>query len=176
MLLKRKVVYKDGQCLLPLSRPGIFALISPEDIEFVEGYNWALSSGRYAATDKVGYLHRAIKQRLGVTFGPGDVVDHVNRNTLDNRRNNLRVVTQVENAENSKLVDNARGVFYEVAAARWKAYIGHKRRTVFLGSFKEEASALEARRLAQTLKDPTFTMEEFTMVLRANGLTSGSRQ
>ncbi len=43
------------------------------------------------------YLHRHI---LGLSKGDGKTGDHVNRDRLDNRRENLRVVTKAENAQN----------------------------------------------------------------------------
>src|SRR5712692_8262506 len=44
------------------------------------------------------YLHRHI---LGLTKGDGKTGDHINRDPLDNRRENLRVVTQAGNAQNN---------------------------------------------------------------------------
>jgi hypothetical protein len=66
---------------------------------------------------KVPDLHRLL------TGAPeGLVVDHLNRNPLDNRRANLRVVTQAENATNRKLnVRNrtgVRGVRFDPEAVR----------------------------------------------------------
>jgi hypothetical protein len=57
-------------------------------------------NGRYAyrsENKKTIYLHREIMQTP-----PGMDTDHINRNTLDNRKNNLRVCTHAENCKNNK--------------------------------------------------------------------------
>ncbi len=52
-------------------------------------------------------MHRVI---LGLEKGDGFIVDHINRNTLDNRRGNLRIVTPSQNRMNSKVrSDSATG-------------------------------------------------------------------
>ena len=57
-------------------------------------------------------LHRFI---CGLEYGDNSienkVIDHINRNTFDNRLKNLNVVTFLENAQNSKLrKDNTSGI------------------------------------------------------------------
>lgn len=46
------------------------------------------------------YLHRWIMEMSCLPLGPRLVVDHINRNTLDNRRVNLRWATLSENGRN----------------------------------------------------------------------------
>lgn len=71
-----------------------------DDQHLVEQHRWCMT-GRpglyYAATFVEGrclLMHRLI---MGL---PDGVVDHINRNTIDNRRVNLRVVTPQENQWN----------------------------------------------------------------------------
>ncbi len=75
----------------------------------------------------------------------GSVVDHINRNPLDNRRENLRVVSKSENALNSIRSIKAKAVYYEKSRNRWKAFLllPHKTR-IYLGSFRTEAEAVVA--------------------------------
>lgn len=53
--------------------------------------------GQDAKTKKLTYLHRIIANAK-----PGQIVDHINRDTYDNRRCNLRIATRSENAINNK--------------------------------------------------------------------------
>jgi hypothetical protein len=95
---------------ISLSR-GQHTIIDASDLTLASQFRWYASpaylNGKhtYYAVTKVRtadgtkttlYLHRLI------TGAPkGKVVDHINRDPLDNRRANLRIVTQVENERNS---------------------------------------------------------------------------
>lgn len=79
----------------------------------------------------------------------GLVVDHINRNTLDNRLENLRIVSQSENMKNSSTHENARGVSYDKTHGTWKAYYGSGPSRVNLGTFQTEQGALLAVALAR---------------------------
>lgn len=75
------------------------AYVDPQDVSLVSKYCWYLTSGGYAATRAADntfiYLHRLI------TNAPDHlVVDHADKNRLNNRRSNLRVCTPSENAWN----------------------------------------------------------------------------
>jgi hypothetical protein len=96
-------------------------------------------------------LHRWI---LGVTKS-SDFVDHINHDTLNNRRSNLRVVDCSFNTLNRKGADSKNhssgylGVTYEKNRAKWKAYLNIQGRHYNLGRYltKEEAYqvAIKAR-------------------------------
>ena len=76
-------------------------LIDDEDISLANDYRLCVSYAKktdsfYVMTSDRKYLHRLI-----MNAQKGQVVDHVNHNTLDNRRGNLRLVSHSENALNS---------------------------------------------------------------------------
>lgn len=78
-------------------------IIDYEDYEKVKNISWYETNCGYIAhknrNRKVVLLHRL------VTGAPdGMVVDHINHNTLDNRKNNLRICTQKENALNRNIL------------------------------------------------------------------------
>jgi len=75
-----------------------WARVDPEDLPKVLDRVWSYARG-YASNKPVGLMHRFI---LGLgPHKPGDpVVDHVNHDRLDNRRGNLRVVSQRDNMRN----------------------------------------------------------------------------
>ncbi len=79
---------------------GTVALIDSEDVARVTGFEWQLppAGSRYAVgvhsgcrgTCETVFLHRLIADA-----GPDDIVFHRNRNTLDNRRENLLVMSRL---------------------------------------------------------------------------------
>ena len=87
------------------------------------------------------YLHRLV---LGLIKGDGTICDHVNRNRLDNRRANLRVVTAAGNAQNrigKRGRSLPRGV--EQYGQRYRAYgtVNRKRKQIGIFHSVEDASA-----------------------------------
>lgn len=99
---------------------GHVAIIDDEDYERVASHKWSVLDnhgvGVYAKTNmKISsspriyrsmYMHRFI---LGAE--QGQIVDHINRNGLDNRKGNLRFATRSTNAANSKRRNKYRGVY-----------------------------------------------------------------
>lgn len=78
-------------------------IIDEDDFEKVKSRHWyAVTNGKYIGTSiiiegkkKVLYLHNAIMNKL--TFegkGSTETVDHINRIGVDNRKENLRIVSQ----------------------------------------------------------------------------------
>ena len=57
----------------------------------------------YCKSNSAGQLHRFI---LNLTKENTEIVDHINGDPLDNRKNNLRVCTIQQNTWNSKLSKN----------------------------------------------------------------------
>ena len=68
-------------------------------------------------------LHREV---MGLGASDPRVVDHINGDPLDNRRENLRVVTQAENCQNSRTrvrgSSRHRGVSWDSRYGCWRAY------------------------------------------------------
>lgn len=87
------------------------------------------------------YFHRLV-----MNAKDGGVVDHINRDKLDNRKSNLRVCTQAENVINKRLQKNNttgyRGVHLYKRVNRYQAYIKKdgKRRHIGMFPTAEEAA------------------------------------
>ena len=85
---------------------GNIMLISKQDLNTVINFKWYLNSGGYPATygtfDGDYKFSRPVPchQILFGRLKKGYVVDHINRNRLDNRRKNLRVCTNKQNSYN----------------------------------------------------------------------------
>lgn len=93
----------NGDVLTVITRKGDAILVDAADAETVMKYSWCVSKTGYAVANirgKVTKMHRYI---IGESECAGKVVDHKNGNTLDNRRKNLRVCSQSENARNVRV-------------------------------------------------------------------------
>lgn len=85
-------------------------------------------------------LHRWI---MGCKVRDGRIVDHINRDRLDNRRDNLRIVSPSESSSNvtGRAVSGFRGV-YPQRSGRWQAKAKYKGVVYYLGTYDtpEEAA------------------------------------
>lgn len=128
------------------------------DADLLDGVFHLSNSGdrKYVKLTGKVYLHRAIAERvIGEPLGR-QVVDHMNGNSLDNRRANLRVVSHMENTRNrTKLNKNNTsghmGVRFKAERQRWQAYImlpaanKSRQKMKHLGYFEKREDAIQAR-------------------------------
>ena len=100
------------QCIRYIIK-GREVLISPEDKELFESRRWHISDSGYAIwRGSINGKKTTLRlHRLIMNPAEGKVVDHINRNRLDNRRENLRCVSQAENTKNSERCENAKGYY-----------------------------------------------------------------
>jgi hypothetical protein len=131
---------------------GLSTIVDDEDYPSLSLHRWLAHDGGsqkfYAARGKnVGNdkiltirMHRVLLQAK-----PGEIVDHINGDTLDNRRANLRIVDRQGNKVNSARRKDSRqpykGVRFEPHANKWAARICVMGRRMRLGLF---ATAEEA--------------------------------
>lgn len=96
-------------------------------------------------------VHRAI---WAMYYGawPSKQIDHVNLNRADNRVNNLKEATNLENSHRLSLRnDNTSGILgvsWHRASRTWRVNIEVAGRAIFLGYFKRIEDAAEARKQA----------------------------
>src|SRR5262245_20120322 len=137
---------------VPLTH-GKVALIDDEDAERVLLYKWhavqCKSGNWYARHTK--YLgnrryERTRMHRLILNAPAGMDVDHKNGNGLDNRRDNLRLATDRQNALNQRRrSDNTSGYMGVVRSGkRWLAQIHVGDKSIVLGRFHEPEDAARA--------------------------------
>lgn len=118
------------------------ACIDAEDIPTLEGHRLFITHQGYPATGRSLPIHRMI-----IGDRPGMVIDHMNRNGLDNRKCNLRHATRGENVMNgtgcSYRKSPHKGVYWEHKG--WVARITHNGEYMYLGRYKNVEDAIEAR-------------------------------
>jgi HNH endonuclease/AP2 domain len=93
-------------------------------------------------------LHRLILSRVTGGNRPEMKVDHINGNTLDDRRVNLRWATNAESMSNRLAWNNSsgvNGVSWDKAISKWRAQIQHHGRKVHLGFFASLEAAADVR-------------------------------
>lgn len=130
-----------------------WAEIDDEDFELVNQYRWYISNKNYAYTfdyseEKKKHI---LMHRLIMGF-PDKIVDHKDRNTLNNCKNNLRVATPAQNTWNyTATVDSSsgyRGVYFIKSTNKWKADIMVNGERLSLGYFYKKEDAAKARDVA----------------------------
>lgn len=132
---------------IPLTR-GFVAFIDNEDQGLVAQFKWHAATSRgliYAyhigpkPRQQGTYMHRLI-----MDAGPGQQVDHRNRNGLDNRRSNLRFATTTQNLANANFRGGRSG-FRGVYPAHQKTGFEAKLGRLYLGTFETAEEAARAR-------------------------------
>jgi hypothetical protein len=125
-------------------------IIDNDDYEKIKKYKWrlhrAMSNLKYAIAtinNKPILMHRFL---LGLD--PKLHTDHINGNSLDNRKKNLRICTHAENMRNRKKSKNNtsgfKGVWWAKDKKRWKAEIYKNGKKIHLGSYKDILGAARA--------------------------------
>jgi hypothetical protein len=130
---------------------GVHALVDASDLALVEQFGWSLdSTSRYAVAyfDPLDHARCLRMHRLIMQPRPDQVVDHINGDGLDNRRANLRICTQAENARNRrKGTGTSRYKGVSLAKGRtkpWRAQIRVGDQVRNLGYFADEGEAARA--------------------------------
>lgn len=146
--INRRSVYNNtyediGHCIKGTTRKGVEFLIDKADYERVKNHSWVLSkTNRLVASvnGKVVFLHRFI---LGVD---GGIIDHINGNNRDNRRENLRITDCKGNARNN-ISKNKFGVngIRQKPNGKYEARITVNYKSVSLGTYATVEEAIQAR-------------------------------
>ena len=132
-------------------------LVDDEDFELVNKYSWYIVKGDntfYAYTDlrywqsgmRLGQqyaMHRVILglEKLSINNDP---VDHINRNGLDNRKENLRTTTTQLNCFNVPPKHKNKSSQYKgviKTGKKWNAQIKLNRKSNNLGTYEDEVYA-----------------------------------
>lgn len=143
---------------------GKFTVVDDQDYEFLNQWNWQSAydpklDGYYVhRTQHIGMfngkkkqktigMHRQIMEHaLGRKLERYEVIDHINNDPLDNRRENLRIASPRQNQQNQKRKTSSKypGVYWSKQAKKWHAMIKLNGKKKHLGYFVEEREAAKA--------------------------------
>jgi hypothetical protein len=133
---------------------GKYAIVDPENYERLNSKKWyAVKEGRnyYAVRNiTVNKRKRPVQMhRVIMNARPGQFIDHINHNGLDNRIANLRQASRAENNWNArkrkgKCSSKYKGVCWFRVRKKWQARIQVNGKGIFLGFFDDEIEAAKA--------------------------------
>lgn len=132
-----------------------YTIIDSEDINKISNYKIS-KRGNYAyanINNKSIALHRIITDTINELDKIYNPIDHINGNSLDNRKSNLRICTISDNMYNTyRQRNNSTGVRKHVQKGKYvsyQAYISVNNKQINLGYFDTKEKAIIARRFAE---------------------------
>jgi DNA polymerase-1 len=155
VLLYRRLRYGYAFCRIPLTQ-GKYAIVDPDDYRRLSKYKWYVvgrPGSQYAVRSHTtkNAKRSAIYMHREVIKAPDDFfADHINRNSLDNRKANLRPATRAQNVQNrtkfrkGKYSSKYKGVTWNCGHRLWQVDIKFNGNHIFLGSFESEVRAAKA--------------------------------
>lgn len=119
------------------------------DYDKIKDVCWSVNSGGYVCgryiDGKSIKLHQLV---MGCKH-----IDHINHNTFDNRKQNLRKSDDLLNSRNRSTSKNSksgcRGVCWRSREGKWRAYITHLGKRIELGLYSNLDDAISARKSAE---------------------------
>jgi len=123
-------------------------LLSPEDEDLRQGkfYFWQGYPRISFSKNIKKPMHAIIGERIGLVSkrGSGFQIDHINRNKLDNRRENLRLVSHSTNTNNCEKIINSKGYYWHSERKKYQSQIRINRKKISLGYFNSPEEARKA--------------------------------
>jgi len=122
-------------------------IVDPEDLPLLQSHSWKANGAKSQYFKarfgrEIHYLHRLI-----AGAGPGQIVDHINGDTLDCRKANLRLCDRSESNTNRKARCDSRAPYKgitETPSGRWLAQIMKAKKYHRIGLFDTAQDAATA--------------------------------
>jgi hypothetical protein len=126
---------------------GQVAIVDDEDFEYLSQWKWYANFhkkyGKYYARANIGNGKKVQLHRLIVKCPKGFEVDHINHNTLDNTKGNLRIVTKSQNQMNATINSvnkvGMKGVTFR--RGKYHVTITKNKKRIYLGKFENANQA-----------------------------------
>ena len=124
-------------------------IVDHESLPIIIKYKWSVSKG-YCVNHLNGIsLHRYLALDETELEDSSIMVDHIDKNTFNNKLNNLRITDNTNNVRNSSLSKNNTsgiiGVNYRKDRNKWRAFIMVNKKQISLGLFDNIEDAIKAR-------------------------------
>lgn len=135
-----------------------YALIDDDQFSKISEYKWSYMTV-YKGITNIGYVYtstchknkksKIYLHRLIMNAPKNTQVDHINHDTLDNRKINLRICTNAQNQFNQKVhtfkkSSKYKGVFFHKQSSTWRSQIGFMNKIHHLGAYPSEIEAAKA--------------------------------
>ncbi len=169
---------------IPLTQ-GKFALVDDEDFKLLNQMSWHYTNNRAFNSKKESMSRVIIEKYLLMNLNEYERVDHINRNPLDNRKNNLRICSNQQNTFNSKSrqgTSSFKGVSWDKRSGKWKASISLNNQQVCCTAlFRNENIAahtydywaLQYFKIFAYLNFPNFDYSEYKIIFERSKGKSG---
>lgn len=179
----RKVLYRNGNSL-DLRRKNLFSgntyrpegdylvgecftgqeyKIDVDDYNLVSQYVWHVDANGYVITKVNGRVIKQHRLVMGIVDDDRYEVDHIEHDTLDNRKSKLRLADRSLNCFNRRIGKGNRsgiiGVFWMSSANKWAAQIAVDKNRHYLGVFDSKEDAAAARKKAENELYLTHTQQ-----------------
>src|SRR5579875_3891234 len=121
-----------------------------EDLKLIEPYAWKISKDGYAVTNFVNrnnatiYLnmHKIIYEHHNGKVLEGKDIDHINNDKLDNRKENLQVLTKSENIKKAKQSKTTHPyIYFDIERQKYRCNWKNK----YIGRFSTLDEAIKAQ-------------------------------
>jgi len=127
-----------------------------EDIDKIKKYKWHLNEDGYVVyideCSRFISLHYVILGLDNYTNTKFQI-DHIDKNPLNNKKENLRKSTRQQNLMNRNLFKNNKsgitGVYWSDIKNKWISQIKYNKKSITLGSFKNKENAIASRLKAE---------------------------
>lgn len=144
------------------------------DYDKIKDYCWHINDSGYlishiSKSNQRIRLHRLV---MGCVPNDGLLVDHINHDTLDNRKSNLRIVNYRQNAMNmikkETNTSGATGVSWDKEKNKWCVSITDNYKTIFLGYYFDFNEAVEVRKQAEQKYFGEYSYENSMKIAEQN--------
>lgn len=148
------IKYDDYAVIILRNKHGEYvgeSMIDLDDVDIIKDKKWSLGNHGYVTSGAA--KNQLLLHRFSINAPYDKYVDHIDRNKLNNRKNNLRLCTNQENNRNKDLLSNNTsgicGVVFDKARQKWKSQIIVDNKTINLGRFDSFDDAVHSRLVAE---------------------------